>query len=490
MVHSFFCVMGGFVMDLKVPVQDHGDPAAGCRPSPPPWRLTLTPKGALRAAALDLELQPLSQEAIKDRSKADSIAKLLASVQAGYMALQLIGRAIDGLPVTELEVNTLGHVMCALIMFFFWMRKPLDVRDPVVIRGDWVAEVGTYWSMSLNQCSAGGGGGGGGGAFEDSEAGILNHLMDIVSGRSTTSDSNEKSTIGEILQSSSGENTDKEISIPASVESKTREKRRQVRILDRWPLPSDQWEPDEVVLIVGGVHGSQSVDELKDTILGYDPWSEIVTRIYCSDAHPSEYRPRRDESDRAGNARFELRLGIEDLGRWHQAWQGRLRDADDPDHNLIVRAKNWTRESIHLNSRRAWLVTPAIALATALYGGLHLLLWNSHFPTSIERWLWRGCALIIAASGLAAVPFVLADNWGIDMDERTAGLAKRWLAPVVSETSLARGGDVGYYLVIGTVLLVYGAARAFLVLEAFISLRSLPPAAYQTPDWSQWIPHL
>jgi len=33
-------------------------------------------------------------------------------------------------------------------------------------------------------------------------------------------------------------------------------------------------------------------------------------------------------------------------------------------------------------------------------------------------------------------------------------------------------------------------SRLYLVVESFISLRKVPVEVYQTPDWTQWIPHL
>ena len=40
------------------------------------------------------------------------------------------------------------------------------------------------------------------------------------------------------------------------------------------------------------------------------------------------------------------------------------------------------------------------------------------------------------------------------------------------------------------VVLSYVPARIFLVVEAFASFRDLPDAVYQTPHWTDWIPHL
>lgn len=46
---------------------------------------------------------------------------------------------------------------------------------------------------------------------------------------------------------------------------------------------------------------------------------------------------------------------------------------------------------------------------------------------------------------------------------------------------------------LGTVVVLCGgafmAARAYLVVEAFASIRSLPKRAYETPDWTEVFPH-
>lgn len=476
LVHSFFCVMGGFVVDMAStrPV------ATDVRPE----RLTLTPRGVLRSAELGVELPQLTREAIKDRSKADSLAKLLASLQAGSLACQLIGRVVNGLPVTELEVNTLGHVMCALILFVFWLRKPLDVKDPVVIGSQDMLELCAYWSMSLRSQKTGGWEAS---KFKQLVARVLEPPMtELTDQQQSPIDSPTKGKGGlQINHDSSGLLSDLATTPSRSTGSP-------MEVYARWPVSSDDWQPNDIVLVIADGSPSWKPDDIKETIQQYEPWRTVATKVYCSDAGVSSYQPRRLETEKQVEA-FYVCLSLTELERWDLAWKGRLRDHDNPNNNLVERARNWSQDLDPLYSRRAWLVTPAIALATALYGGLHLLLWHAHFPSPTEKWLWRGSALIIAASGVAAIPFVLADNYGIDVDERSADLAKRWLGPVVSESSrrvLSRGGDVGYYLVMGTVLAVYGSARAFLVVEALISLRALPPAAYKTPDWSQWIPHL
>lgn len=49
------------------------------------------------------------------------------------------------------------------------------------------------------------------------------------------------------------------------------------------------------------------------------------------------------------------------------------------------------------------------------------------------------------------------------------------------------------YLLISTTVIFCGTsfilARMYIVLEAFVSIRQLPAAAYDTPSWSQVFPH-
>jgi hypothetical protein len=72
LAHSFFAGMGGFAVDSGdfVSGQDY---------------LYLTTKGVSRVVELGHPLPDLRKEAIFDKSKADSLGKILVCLQAGYM---------------------------------------------------------------------------------------------------------------------------------------------------------------------------------------------------------------------------------------------------------------------------------------------------------------------------------------------------------------------------------------------------------------------
>ena len=69
----------------------------------------------------------LSVENIRDRSKADSIAKLIALVQVSWFVVQCLVRAAHALPLSQLESMTLGYIPLVVITYFFWWYKPKDI---------------------------------------------------------------------------------------------------------------------------------------------------------------------------------------------------------------------------------------------------------------------------------------------------------------------------------------------------------------------------
>lgn len=140
-IHSFFVGMGGYVIDM-----DLGGEMGESNASP---HLALTAKGVLRLASLGYELPDVPLQSIKDRSKADTFTKSIAGLQAGYLVVQLIGRLASGLFITLLEINAFGHALCALIIFWFWLKKPYDIKSPIPVAEPWVEPVAALWSLEM-----------------------------------------------------------------------------------------------------------------------------------------------------------------------------------------------------------------------------------------------------------------------------------------------------------------------------------------------------
>jgi hypothetical protein len=75
----------------------------------------------------------VSDDDIKDKSKADWIIKSLAIIQILWFATQMIGRWAQGLGTTTLELFTLGIVVAAVVIYVCNWERPFDVQMPIVI---------------------------------------------------------------------------------------------------------------------------------------------------------------------------------------------------------------------------------------------------------------------------------------------------------------------------------------------------------------------
>lgn len=93
-------------------------------------RLTLTPEGILRLAQVDL-LPRISKEDVEDRSRADAFAKIVVCTQAVWFIIQCFARVSTKLPLTLLELHTMTHIACALIMYAIWFKKAYGVESPI-----------------------------------------------------------------------------------------------------------------------------------------------------------------------------------------------------------------------------------------------------------------------------------------------------------------------------------------------------------------------
>ncbi len=94
--------------------------------------VTLTPIG-LKLLAERGHFIEVSDDDIRDKSKANIFAKCLVILQVSWIAVQTISRKATGYPLSPLEIHTLVHAACALVMYLLWFRKPLDVQAPTIV---------------------------------------------------------------------------------------------------------------------------------------------------------------------------------------------------------------------------------------------------------------------------------------------------------------------------------------------------------------------
>ncbi|MCJ1481162.1 hypothetical protein MMC06_001318 [Schaereria dolodes] len=134
MVHGFYCVMGGFVI-----TNNEGK--------------TFTINNQQLIWLLEngcVEVPDISVEGIKDKSKADSMIKAIAGLQATWFVGQGLGRWAQHLSTTTLEITTIAYVVSCVPALAFWWHKPVDVKVPTKLQVKrWSSEV-TYAIRKLD----------------------------------------------------------------------------------------------------------------------------------------------------------------------------------------------------------------------------------------------------------------------------------------------------------------------------------------------------
>lgn len=127
-----------------------------------------------------------------------------------------------------------------------------------------------------------------------------------------------------------------------------------------------------------------------------------------------------------------------------------------------------------------WIIEITLILATASYGGIHALVWNYKFGTLAERWLWRGSCILLASTVLIM--------------SLTRRISRGILGMLPRDTFITEFLYVCSWTLIGFVLTdilaLFMVARLYIVVESFISLRSVPIGVYASIPWANAIPHL
>jgi hypothetical protein len=119
MRHAFLADMGGFVL------------------RPPDWvEFPLTAKqvhflvteGYIPYSAVGLE-----QSVIEDKNKGDGVVRFITVCQMLWFSVNCLGRLIQHLAITTMELTTLGFIVCTLGTYFLWARKPMDIGSAIVL---------------------------------------------------------------------------------------------------------------------------------------------------------------------------------------------------------------------------------------------------------------------------------------------------------------------------------------------------------------------
>jgi len=307
----------------------------------------------------------VTEDTILDRAQSNSISKAILIVQVGWFFANCASRLIQHLPLSLLEVTTAAHALCTLLTYVFWWYKPLNVPEPIILRGKEAREV-----YALFMCSRYGG-----------------YVEAFETARKMP-------------------------------QEKTPEKAPE-------KAPGDSSTP------IGG--------KSANIILA----ANALLRILQTDKIPeAPYGPLLESG---------FRSDFEDIfGSIFGSPPGSL--ASEARGDQVVE----------------WTIT---VVSPILYGLVHLLAWSSHFPTSLERRIWRVSSVVVTCSGFV-------------------GALLKLIFEFFKRFSLHQLNGFVNYLAARVLPAVHVLASGFLLAESFRQLFFLDPAAYQLPSWSNYWPHL
>ncbi|MCJ1265909.1 hypothetical protein MMC22_005791 [Lobaria immixta] len=464
MLYGHFAVMGGFVVDVS---HLHNSLS----------RVTISPKGIAFLARHGHFLR-IPESTIRDKSKADILAKVLVCGQVAWMLVQTIGRKAVGYPITLLEVHTLVHVACAIAMYGLWFQKPLDVRDPA-----WVEASAFQDLLALM-------------LVRNYGYGARWHLDDKTAPASVQSIDHTYQTGSESsylhVYPTRVKDGPKDSTTSREAETLLAQKISQKQALQQPRISSP-----EIVT-------HQASDGFD---FAFDPPTNTQTscRILSGQSLPCGIGPALNvrplwgpELNLKNDGRLLIPLSDNDIRRWNLAATALIRVGEEL-HTPQGSVNYFTSHAPNIFIDRkglqagfyayfcAWASGGLIAalVLCCFFGGCHILAWNFEFPTSIERRLWRIACIdtIVGTISLLAmfsiVIYLHEHNW---KSLRNALLAHELgMLPWIYRLVILFGVlNIPFFLL----------SRVYIIVETFISLRRVPLGVYATVDWAEYIPHL
>lgn len=397
-------------------------------------------------------LPDLDEREIKDKSKTDGLAKALVLLQVTWMLLQTFGRMASLIPTSLLEVNTIGHIMCAFVVYLLWWSKPREIHEPTVLKGDWVDAMCAYMYMSSRIS-----GPRIRGRFKPTSW-VTPELK-----RCVYLDYNEA---------------------PSSSPSRRLSQNFLVDAVHNHPETDPK---DEPTTRVKSTHSQLSGAFELQPFRHLDSQKTVSRKLrmgWTSEPSSDSATLRQTRHSLAASA---VEMFPEVRARFNQLEPDPTdpKSTKTPSHKplieqLVVRsARNWPSDFL-LPGLGGELMGMTLWFATMAYGGVHIAAWNEYFPTHAEQQLWRLSSVYIACSGLLWLlmnVFGAVSPWASLYWDRFVALQALWVEYIVFGVTATACG------------ILYIFARAFLVVDAIVSLRQLPEQIYSTPQWSEFIPH-
>ena len=423
MTHSFYAIMGGFAFDTS-------DAEPNFLPNHRS-RLCISVYGLSYIAKKAPELIPdISEKQIKDKSKADSLAKFIVCLQAVWFSVQCITRISQRKAISLLELNTFAHAFCALLIYALWWHKPQDIEEPTLLQGQ------KEWEMCAFLCMNSG----------------------------TTS-------VWDIVEARGGPEFGTTVYPPIAI---------------KW-APAAAEEPASASNRIR-TPGTYSISPEEDHYLGY---GDVIFGFRCvkQGVHLQSSRgglwiesPRLRRLELYSNATKSFKTEDDFFSKQKTVCDSMPnwpldRHLEECTPLALSQIAPGTKVTVRSNEDRLSSVLLGLILAGLLYGGLHLLAWKVPFASRAERILWRFSGIFITSAGIGFTGLKGYDEAQGRLDDKLGDMFTLVL-------------DAFWCFCMFITCLGYLLARTFLVVECFLQLSRLPASAYETLEWSVYLPHI
>lgn len=446
MTHSFYAIMGGFAFDTS-------DANPNFLPNHRS-RLCISVYGLSYIAKKAPGLIPdIAEKDIKDKSKADSLAKFIVCLQALWFCVQCITRVSQQKAISLLELNTFAHAFCALLIYALWWNKPQDIEEPTLLQGQ------KEWEMCAFLC--------------------MN--SETKPGRNTRTEVQGGPEFGTRVCPP--------MVIQWAPDARNEPAPASNRILNPG-TDSISPEEDHYYRIAPG-EGPGITLGYSDVLYGFQSVKRGGHYRFQS-SHSGLWIewPRVKRLELYSNATKSFKTGEDFLPEEKAVcdcmpnWplNKRIEECTPLKQWDIAPGTKWVVRS---NEDRTNSILLGLVLAGFLYGGLHLLAWKVPFASRAERILWRFSGILISSAGVGFAGLKGYYYGGLDLLAKLGDNLFGKLGEILFGIGVVILGLCVFAMCMGYVL-----ARTFIVVECFLQLSRLPPSAYETLEWSVYFPHI
>lgn len=117
------------------------------------------------------------------------------------------------------------------------------------------------------------------------------------------------------------------------------------------------------------------------------------------------------------------------------------------------------------------------------FGALHLVGWDFHFPSEIERLLWRISSVGVTVTSVF-LPALAFQEFLVEAEDKSKNTWLRYFAQKIMPSTRLGG------LLVSVTFVVYGIFRLYMFVEMFVGFRNTHLSVYTTVQWTQYLPSL